>query len=201
MGAVVECMAGKLPWCWDLAAMPVCASRVGMMGWFLDGLGWVGQASKKRTRSEEDGGASGRADKKVMDDVRAAVSRDGTFAPEVVDKVCAAGGWLGAVAGHSAVSAHKFFLRVPGNPQVEPVSTPQIVSRFFNDIGLPAEYFELNNVEAISSHILSLEGGCRPCGTRAASLPTPLLLLGQSFFFFLKLGCWLPRPPHRPSLW
>jgi hypothetical protein len=44
------------------------------------------QASKKRSRSEEEGGAV-RADKKLMDDVRAAVMKDGTFAADVVDKV------------------------------------------------------------------------------------------------------------------
>ena len=30
--------------------------------------------------------------------------------------------------------------------------------RFFNDIGLPNEYFEMNGVAAITGHILSLEG-------------------------------------------
>jgi hypothetical protein len=53
--------------------------------------------------------------------------------------------------------------RPPGvHPGALPLPHPcsQMVNRFFYDFGLPAEYFDLNGVEGISSHILSLEGGC-----------------------------------------
>ena len=37
----------------------------------------------------------------------------------------------------------------------------QVVGRFFNDIGLPRAYFELNSADGIAKHILSLEGASR----------------------------------------